>query len=333
MSAQLKALLSKLESAPNDLDLINDVAMAYYQNPEWVSDDEDLKLFERAYNTKKTVKTTNNLAWQLYFEYGDTERSLQILNECLALHPSSYFPYNQIGYIQLNLENYEQALKYLKLAEARSDSRDIVNNIGVASFYLGNYNEAKNCFLKASNLNDNENISLYNLAVTNLALKDYSETEDLLGILVKNISNEFLDVICSYEIASVYAEMGQYDKATELVIELGLDGIDLSDWPELGYAVYKVNPKLFNKTISTLIEERKEWIIELENDGEDWEDYTATEKLERIEELREEINVRAGLKSNFEVGKPNTNLTLFNEHCGCLLFGCQTHGNPKDDTI
>lgn len=333
MSAQLKALLSKLESAPNDLDLINDVAMAYYQNPEWVSDDEDLKLFERAYNTKKTVKTTNNLAWQLYFEYGDTERSLQILNECIALNPSSYFPYNQIGYIQLNLKNYEEALKYLKLAEARSDSRDIVNNIGVASFYLGNYNEAKNSFLKASNLNDKENISLYNLAVTNLALKDYSQTEDLLGILVKNISNEFLDVICSYEIASVYAEMGQYDKATELVIELGLDGIDLSDWPELGYAVYNVNPKLFNETISTLIEQRKEWIIELENDHEDWEDYTSTEKLERIEELREEINVRAGLGSKFEVGKPNTNLTLFDEHCGCLLFGCKTHGNPKDDTV
>lgn len=331
MAVSLEELLSKLDSSPNDLDLINEVAMAYYQNSEWVKDDEDLKFFERAYNTKKTVRTTNNLAWQLYFEYGDSERSLVILNECLALNPSSHFPYNQIGYIQLNLENYEEALKYLKLAQDRSDSRDIVNNIGVAYFYLGNYDEAKSYFVKASNLNDNENISLYNLAVTNLALNNASETEKLLGTLVNNIKNEKFDVICSYEIASVYSEMDCYDKATALVIELGLDGIDVSDWPDLGYALYSVNPTLFDETINSLIDERREWIIELDNEHEDWEDYSPAEKLERIEELREEIKLRKSLKAKFEMGKPESKLTLFNEHCGCLLFGCEMHGNPMDD--
>jgi tetratricopeptide (TPR) repeat protein len=331
MAVSLEELLSKLDSSPNDLDLINEVAMAYYQNPEWVKDDEDLKFFERAYNTKKTVKTTNNLAWQLYFEYGDSERSLVILNECLALNPSSHFPYNQIGYIQLNLENYEEALKYLKLAQDRSDSRDIVNNIGVAYFYLGNYDEAKSYFVKASNLNDIENISLYNLAVTNLALNNASETEKFLGSLVNNINNEKFDVICSYEIASVYSEMDYYDKATALVIELGLDGIDVSDWPDLGYALYKVNPTLFDETINSLIDERREWIIELDNEHEDWEDYSPADKLERIEELREEIKLRESLKVKFEMGKPDSKLTLFNEHCGCLLFGCEMHGNPMDD--
>ena len=331
MAVSLEELLSKLDSSPNDLDLINEVAMAYYQNSEWVKDDEDLKFFERAYNTKKTVKTTNNLAWQLYFEYGDSERSLVILNECLALNPSSHFPYNQIGYIQLNLENYEEALKYLKLAQDRTDSRDIVNNIGVAYFYLGNYDEAKSYFVKASNLNDIENISLYNLAVTNLALNNASETEKFLGSLVNNINNEKFDVICSYEIASVYSEMDYYDKATALVIELGLDGIDVSDWPDLGYALYKVNPTLFDETINSLIDERREWIIELDNEHEDWEDYSPAEKLERIEELREEIKLRESLKVKFEMGKPDSKLTLFNEHCGCLLFGCEMHGNPMDD--
>ncbi|MFQ3251450.1 MAG: tetratricopeptide (TPR) repeat protein [Glaciecola sp.] len=331
MSSKLKALIDKLENDPQNLELINEVAMGYYQNPDMVRNDEDLKLFRKAYLIKKTVKTTNNLAWQLHMEYGKTDQALTIIQECISLKPNSYFPYNLLGYILLDEERFEEALHYLSIAESKSDSRDIINNIGVSHYKLGNYEQAYKYFKKGSLLQDIENLSLFNLAITTLSLQNIKETEELLLSLKDNLNNDFLDPVCTYDIASIYAALNHYEEASKLTIELGVDGIDLADWPELAYSLLKSHPTLFEKTISNLITEREEWIVELETDHEDWEEYTDSEKLERIEELRLEIAVRRNLKSNFIKTKPETKLTIMNEHCGCLLFGCEQHNNPLND--
>jgi hypothetical protein len=49
MSLQLKALIKQLEKDPTNIDLINEVAMGYYQTPEMITNDEDLKLFRKTY--------------------------------------------------------------------------------------------------------------------------------------------------------------------------------------------------------------------------------------------------------------------------------------------
>lgn len=64
---ELRQLIEKLKDKPNDLDLINRIAIGYLENPSMLTDNEDLKYFELAYNTKKTIKSSHNLAWYLYF--------------------------------------------------------------------------------------------------------------------------------------------------------------------------------------------------------------------------------------------------------------------------
>jgi tetratricopeptide (TPR) repeat protein len=331
MSLQLKALIQQLEKDPTNIDLINEVAMGYYQTPEMITDDEDLKLFRKAYLIQKTVKTTNNLAWQLYMEYGNTEQALTIIKESIVLKPNSYFPYNLLGYILLNEERFNEALPYLSMAKSKSSSRDIVNNIGVVHFKLGNYEKAYKYFKKGSLLQDIENRSLYNLTITALALQNIEETSEILVSLKENLNNKFLDPICNYEIASVYAALNRYDEASALTIELGIDGIDIADWSELAYSLFKSRPAIFDETISKLITEREIFILELENGHEDWEEYSAYEKLDRIKEFRSEISIRKNLKSTFENNKPDIKLTIIEEYCGCLLFGCQQHHNPNND--
>lgn len=331
MSSKLQTLIKQLEKDPSNLDLINEVAMGYYQTPDMITNDEDLKLFRKAYLIRKTVKTTNNLAWQLYMEYGNTEQAITIIEECIALKPNSYFPYNLFGYILLEEERFDEALHYLSIAESKSESRDVVNNIGVVYFKLGNYEQAHKYFKKGSILQDIENRSLYNLAVTAFALQNIEETKELLATLKGNLQNEFLDPVCNYEIASIYVALNQYEEASNLTIELGVNGIDLADWPELAYSLFRSHLKLFDKTISELIAEREEWIVELESEHEDWEDYSSSEKLERIKEFRTEILIRKNLKSSFEKIKPDTKLATMSEYCGCLLFDCKQHNNPIND--
>lgn len=53
MSSKLQALIKQLEKDPRNLDLINEVAMRYHQPPDMNTNDEDLKLFRKAYFIKK----------------------------------------------------------------------------------------------------------------------------------------------------------------------------------------------------------------------------------------------------------------------------------------
>jgi tetratricopeptide (TPR) repeat protein len=331
MSSHLKSLVKRLEEDPTNIELMNEVAMGYCQTPEMVTNDEDLKFFQKAYLTKKTVKTTNNLAWQLYMEYGKTEQALKVIKECISLNPKSYFPYNLLGNILMDEEKYEEALHYFKIAESKSDERNIVNNIGVVHFKTDNFEQAHNYFNKGSKLNDIENRSLFNLGLTEFYLRNLTETEVILESLIQNLKNEFLDPVCSYDLASVYVALNLYDKASELTIELGLDGIDLADWPEIAYSLFKTHPKLFDEAIAKSIVELKEWIAELETGHEDWEEYTDLEKIERIEEFTLDIKTRESLKAKFINGKPIKKLDVMSEYCGCLLFGCKMHGNPLND--
>ena len=103
---QLKKWLVDLEESPTDLDLINKVALGYMNNPDMCSEQEDLDFFEKAYKLKKTIKSSHNLAWQLYFEYGSEERALKIQEECMSLEPCSSIPYHFYGYRFLSKSRY-----------------------------------------------------------------------------------------------------------------------------------------------------------------------------------------------------------------------------------
>lgn len=70
---ELKELLQKLEKDPTNLDVINSLAIGYFENDDQKTDKKDFDYFEKAYNLKKTVKSTHNFAWFLYFEWSEIQ--------------------------------------------------------------------------------------------------------------------------------------------------------------------------------------------------------------------------------------------------------------------
>lgn len=110
----LDKLIEELKNNPNDLDLMNHTALAYYCTPLACSDNEDMKLLEKAYKSKMTVKSATNLAWQLSVEWGEHERAEEIMDECMTLKPKSFRSYYLYGYILLTNKKYESAIELLK---------------------------------------------------------------------------------------------------------------------------------------------------------------------------------------------------------------------------
>ena len=108
--------------------------------------------------------------------------------------------------------------------------------------------------------------------------------------------------------------------------------IEFTDWPLISYSIKNINSKLWEDQIDKYLNQKTNLIAEFENGNEEEDGCKTEERAERIIEIKEEINILTKTKES-EVVKPRTNLVelLTPDHCGCLLFGCKTHGNIKND--
>ena len=104
------------------------------------------------------------------------------------------------------------------------------------------------------------------------------------------------------------------------------------DWTDLSYSLFKIENKLWNEKINDSIVERIKWCHEIENNHEDWSEYTYEEKKEGLTELKAEIKVRQETLRN-GMTKPIQvfSKSVLAEYCGCLLFDCKRHENRRND--
>ena len=339
---ELKELLQELEKDPTNLDVINSLAIGYFENYDQKTDKEDYDYFEKAYNLKKTIKSTHNFAWFLYFEWSEIEwrwkqdnaieRALEIQNECIGLNPKSYYPYYQFGYMLLDQKKFKEAIPFLVKAYNIEKHRDIIHNIGYCYFQMDEFQTAKESFSQSTTDLDIENRSLYNLALTEWKLNNTEQVKLIADKLSKNIETNVHETISGYEIGLLYFLLDDLQQASECLIKQGVNGIDLLDWTDLSYSLYKTNNKLWRDRIDASIDERKKWCEEIASNHKDWSENTEEEKKERLTELENEIKIRQEILTK-EMTRPiqDLNKSLTVEYCGCLLFDCKRHENKTDD--
>ena len=339
---ELKELLQALEKEPTNLDAINSLAIGYFENYDQKTDKEDYDYFEKAYNLKRTVKSTHNFAWFLYFEWSEIEwrwkqdnaiaRAIEIQKECIDLGPKSYYPYYQCGYMLLDQKKFKEAIPFLDKAYNIEKQRDIIHNIGYCYFQMEEFQKAKESFSQSTTDLDIENISLYNLALTEWKLNNTEQVKLIADKLSKHIETNVHETISGYEIGLLFFLLDDLQRASECLVKQGINGIDLLDWSDLSYSLFITDNKLWRKKINDSIDERKKWCNEIANNHEDWSEYTSEEKTERLIELKSEIKIRQKTLNNV-MTKPiqDLNKNIWVEYCGCLLFDCKRHECKKND--
>ncbi len=329
---ELKELIDKLKEKPKDLDLINQIAIGYFENPSMLTDNEDLKYFELAYSIKKTIKSSHNLAWYLYFEWSEENRAIEIQKELIEQKPKSFLPYYLLGFMLLEKGDYENALEYLMIANEKSDRRDILHNLGFCYFKLGDLKTSRDYFNCANTELDIEYRSAFNQAVLDFELKDTGSTKEIADRLFANIEQNSISMIGGYEIGFLYFLLGDFDKATESLIKQGINGVDLTDWKELSYSLFVNDNEKWISQHQKMILERKKRIVEINTKPDEWDFDSEQEKNERLKELKNEIKNINELILN-GISKPDVDLNenVWIEPCGCLLFDCKRHENQPDD--
>ena len=329
---EVQALAEQLKKEPTNLDLMNTLALSYLNNPAMqINEDKVLKLLNLAYQTQKTVKSTHNLAWYLYFEIGEDEKALNIQQECIKLQPKSYYPYYQYGYMLLQEKKFDQALIFLNQAHELEKHRAISHNIGYCYFKMKDFEKAKDFFTQAATDLDTENKSLYNLALCEWQLNNSKQLK-VIADKLSSMETKYEASINGYYIGFLYFLLNDFQKASECLIKQGINRIELISWTDLSYSVFKTNKELWQQEIKNYIAERKQWQQEIENHHQDWKEYTGEARNKQLNELKSSIKL-AEKYLNHGVKKPRIDLNtkVLAESYGCLLFGCKTHNKKEND--
>ena len=355
----IKHLQEILAKNPEDTDVINSLALGYMENPSLITDNEDLKFLEKAYQTKKTIKSTHNLAWFYYMEFGGSlERAIEIQQECISMNPSSFYPYFLYGCMMLEKNQYSEAIKYLGIAYSKDHSsrensskensskeplREITHNLGTAYAKSGELSQARNYLILASNNQDIECKSKYNLAIVKTLLEEkknaFNIVEELKQTIIDN-GNKFDDVD-ALDVAYLYYLLEDDKSAYECCLISNWEYYDLFSWEHVPYLIYKFNRETYQKLVESEIQQRNNYIKQINDNHQDWEDYTQEEKQEEIVSLKSQINKLTKLETEFSQ-RPNIDIRdgtivaavgdrYIVESCGCLLFGCLRHNNLEDD--
>jgi tetratricopeptide (TPR) repeat protein len=329
---ELDSLLTELKSAPTNTDLINSIALTYYENVNLNSNHKDYEYFKMAYETDKTVKSAHNFAWYLNFEWGEPEKAIKIQKESIELNPKTFYPYYQFGFMLLDQKLYKESISYLEKAAEMSNRKDILHNLGCAYFHIGKYKEAKHCFSKIKEKDDIENISKYALALTEFQLKNKDKFEDIVMELESTIRSKVHQTISGYEIGEMFYYLNNHQKAVDCVVKQGLQSIEIYEWSELSYSLNKIDNETWIIELNKYISKRQEWISELNENHEEWSHYSSEEKRERkIEMEAEVVEIQALITNGIKMPSKNIKQNIMYDNCGCLLFGCETHGNIGND--
>lgn len=329
---ELKKMIKKLKNNPKDLDLINQIAIGYFENPSMLNDNDDLKFFELAYSTKKTIKSTHNLAWILYFEWDEQDRAIEIQKECIELKPKSYYPYYLYGYMLQDQKKYKDAIIYLDKAFQIEPHRDCLHNIGYCYFQIKEFHKAKELFTLSTTDLDLENRSLYNLALTEWELCNTEEVKRIADELFQRIKTNVHEAISGYEIGLLYFLLNDFQRTSDCLVKQGMDGIDLWEWDYLSYSHYTSDIKSWTEQVLDSIKKRNICCDKIESNHEAWSDYSKEEKIERLMELSTEIKNRQDTLINGVIKPiPDIAKSIVSEYCHCLLYDCKRHGNPSDD--
>ncbi|MDP8080357.1 tetratricopeptide repeat protein [Phocoenobacter skyensis] len=325
----IQKLLTQLAINPEDTDLMNRIAIKSLENAAF---DDCNKFLQLAYDTKKTVKTSHNLAWYLFFELGEEDKAIKIQREIIKQNPKSYLPYYLFATMLIDIGNYNDALPYLKIAGKKSDRKDILHNIGCCYFYLGNFEKSEQYFGKINKEFDHQCRSAFNQAITNFKLGNLDITRKIADRLSTKVETHSFDTIGGYEIALLYFLLDDFEKASQLLIKEGISGIDLPDWSELSYSLFISNHKQWVEEHKKMITDRKNWIEEIKTDPDEWDFDSEQEKQERLNELNDEINTIDNIIIQ-GVAKPTPDLDkkIWIEPAGCLLFDCEIHKNIAND--
>ncbi|MFT8316722.1 MAG: tetratricopeptide repeat protein [Sporolactobacillus sp.] len=330
-------LQKQLKLEPNNTLLINDLAIALLETNDGTG---ALLQFQKAANIQPTIQSLNNLAY-FYYTEGEplagggwrikTNKAIDLLKKTIQMNPSSYFPYNLLGKIYTEKNDFKQAKKTLREAINIHPTIESLNNLAICYYKTSSLEKAADYFRKANAERTQDHGSLNPLLSYGICSAELGRREEALTAAKELMKqSKKTDDVEEDQIVEIFYEAKNYSDVISIYSKLNL----------VSYTVDRLPPYFFAlKTLGQLdkVQEILDSLIEyilteiheaLDENDEDWE---PGRKEEYIDELKMDIKF---LKHSAEqVGRGVRPSLAFEPHIetGCYLFGCKRHNNPNYD--
>jgi tetratricopeptide (TPR) repeat protein len=187
--------------------------------------------------TEEDIVTAVNGAARVLFEMGKSERALGLLNEALKKYPESYEMNAATGKIYLAAGQYRNAVKHFeKVLHKKPDEVDILNQIALAYFNLGDESKAsqywnKSFKIKPQQLKEKTLNYYLNLGVLYMEQKKYLEAANVFQTAL-SLNPKHHKIWTT--LGNIYMHTGAYQNAEKAFKE----AIKLSKDPEVRAGAY-----------------------------------------------------------------------------------------------
>ena len=326
--ATIDSIKQQLAVRPNEVRLINQLAIAYLNVPEAGKYSEVDSLFELAFEKVQQLGTANNLAYWMIIDWGEAKKGLDILIPFVDGFEVPYITTSLIGYAHLILNQYAVAVDNLEVSYDLSKNRLDLNNLCVSLALNNQVGRAARLherhYIKERPL---DNVSFYNYGITLAALKKYEQSKKCIAGIQKSeyyLSNE--GGIGEIELCQLAYYIGDFQLAYDLVN--GAEGYALSYFPEIAYILYHFNRSRYWQMIEKEIATENHWIQELITTNE--EGLSEEEKSDEIGERSDTIEKLNDFHLTLHEAPKVELADLYEiQYCGCKLYGCHRHANPE----
>ncbi|MGF6356875.1 tetratricopeptide (TPR) repeat protein [Paenibacillus sp. 4624] len=285
--------------------------------------DAALTLFQEALNDSRDVQSLTNLAWIYYHEENDVEAAIHLAQEAVALKPTSHFPYSLLGELLVLTERWEEAVVVLSDSIAVEPSQEAYNNLAVAKYHLGEWEEASTLFLKSAGPSD---YAMYSHVHCLIQLGQTIEAKHKLDAFLESDD----DFVGEVHVAELYLELACFSEAVHW-FEKSWNTYDKSpDWiSRYIYALVQTNAMERAVEIAEECIRLKQGDIEEAQAEECDEDWTESDKAAYLIGLQNEKKEYEYLIQKISQGyvppfKFTTSLSS-----RCYLFGCSRHKYPE----
>ncbi len=124
---------------------------------------------------------------------GQPEKALSCYQQALAIHPDYVQAHRKLAELFFDLGQYDQAIsEFEKVLTIRVSCRyaDVHNNCGVAHEGLGDYEAARQAFLRALEINPHYSKARYNLGNTFLDQEEWTQAVDQYRLVLERFPDE-----------------------------------------------------------------------------------------------------------------------------------------------
>jgi len=209
-----------LELAPNSDEAYRRLALAYLASGH---SPEAIQAYQKAVELNPYYWVNHNVLGNAYYQLADYGKAAESYRRVIELDPNNPYAYNNLGAVLVQSGKFREAVEPLQKSLQFSPDGQAYSNLGIAYFYLRQYDKAIPAYEKAVELAPRSDMFVGNLAEAYdlVGQKDRAQTtfEQAISLAYKDLQVNPRDAATKGRLALWYGKKGDVRQALKFIAE------------------------------------------------------------------------------------------------------------------